>query len=76
MTNIEIGNYVYGQPIGLKESILGRVEHVYDKTVAVNVMEYAPRDEIRLIDLQFKVLVRIEEIENVSTGVTAYQVAT
>ncbi|MHC5249452.1 hypothetical protein [Enterococcus sp. LJL90] len=76
MTNIEIGNYVYGRAIGLKELVLGRVEHVYDKTVAVSVMEYAPRDEIRLIDLQFKVLVKIEEIENVSTGVTAYQVAT
>lgn len=75
MENITIGSLVVGAAIGLEKQILGKVEQVYERTVLVIVQEYDEVDELQLIELQYKVLVKKTNILKMLDESNMYQAA-
>lgn len=63
MEDIKIGETYSCQAIGLKEAVVGTVEQVYLHTAVVNVLEYQECDYEKVIDLQERVVVKLEDLQ-------------
>lgn len=62
MCEIQVGNAYRCQAIGIKKDVVGVVEQTYTNTVLINVIDYAPEDRTKIIELQNRVLVRQDQV--------------
>jgi len=61
---IKINDIVTCQPNGnLTCPFVGRVEHIYERTVMVTVLEHHPNDRFKLAELMGRVVVAKSKVE-------------
>ncbi|MCH5461527.1 hypothetical protein HC026_10705 [Lactobacillus sp. LC28-10] len=73
---IKINDIVTCQPNGnLTCDFVGRVEHIYERTVMVTVMDHHPSDRFKVAELMGRVIVAKDKVKTQAETVQQLKVA-
>lgn len=73
---IRINDIVTCQPNGnLTCTFVGRVEHIYERTVMVTVMDHHPKDRFKVAELMGRVIVAKSKVKTQAQTASKLEVA-